>query len=205
MQVKGVMLLWQPNPEKHRPAKPCGKAGLNNIFMYRGNCYDAIPKTTVKQVISGRAILNKDIQEKRGGKMAKETEKLRKGFYIDKDILERVDRMMEEANARSRNEFVTEALKFYIGYLTTRRAEDYLLQSLGSVISGTVHDSENRIARIDFKIAVELSKLAHVIAYTHEIGEDTLQKLHVKCVDEIRRINGAIDFEEAYKYQRREK
>lgn len=22
--VKGVMLLWQPNPEKHRPAKPFG-------------------------------------------------------------------------------------------------------------------------------------------------------------------------------------
>ena len=96
--------------------------------------------------------------------MAKETEKVRRGFYINKDILERVDGMLEEANVRSRNEFVTEALKFYMGYLTARRAEDYLLQSLGSVISGTVHDSENRIARMDFKVAVELSKLSHVIA-----------------------------------------
>lgn len=112
--------------------------------------------------------------------MAKETEKVRRGFYINKDILERVDGMLEEANVRSRNEFVTEALKFYMGYLTARRAEDYLLQSLGSVISGTVHDSENRIARMDFKVAVELSKLSHVIAYTHEVGENDLQKLHVK-------------------------
>lgn len=24
VQVKGFMLLWQPNPEKHRPAKPFG-------------------------------------------------------------------------------------------------------------------------------------------------------------------------------------
>ena len=136
--------------------------------------------------------------------MAKETEKVRRGVYINKDILERVDGMLEEANVRSRNEFVTEALKFYMGYLTARRAEDYLLQSLGSVISGTVHDSENRIARMDFKVAVELSKLSHVIAYTHEVGENDLQKLHVKCVDEVRHINGTVDFEEAYKYQKRE-
>lgn len=102
--------------------------------------------------------------------------------------------MLEEANARSRNEFVTEALKFYMGYLTARKAEDYLLQSLGSVIAGTVYDSENRIARMDFKLEVELSKLCHVIAYTHEVDSESLEKLHVKCVDEVRRINGAIDF-----------
>lgn len=134
--------------------------------------------------------------------MAKETEKVRRGFYIDKDILERVDGMLEEANARSRNEFVTEALKFYMGYLTSRKAEDYLLQSLGSVIAGTVHDSENRIARMDFKLAVELSKLSHVVAYTHEVDEVTLQRLQIKCVDEVKHINGVVDYEEAYKYQR---
>lgn len=137
--------------------------------------------------------------------MAKEMEKIRRGFYIEKDILERVDGMLEDANVRSRNEFVTEALKFYMGYLTARKAEDYLLQSLGSVIAGTVHDSENRIARMDFKLAVELSKLCHVIAYTHEVDSESLEKLHVKCVDEVRRINGAIDFERAYQYQKREK
>lgn len=134
--------------------------------------------------------------------MAKEMEKVRRGFYIEKDILERVDGMLEEANARSRNEFVTEALKFYMGYLTAKKAEDYLLQSLGSVIAGTVHDSENRLARMDFKLAVELSKLCHVIAYTHDVEEEALEKLHIKCMNEVMRINGTINFEEAYKYQK---
>lgn len=137
--------------------------------------------------------------------MTKGTEKVRRGFYIDRDILECVDGMLEEANARSRNEFVSEALRFYMGYLTARKAENYLLQSLSSVITGTVQDSENRIARMDFKLAVELSKLAHVIAYTHEVDDESLEKLHVKCVEEVRRINGAIEFESAYKYQKREK
>ncbi|MCC8138969.1 MAG: hypothetical protein LIO67_01525 [Lachnospiraceae bacterium] len=36
------------------------------------------------------------------------------------------------------------------------------------------------------------------------MDEKELQKLHVKCVDEVKRINGAVDLESAYKYQRRE-
>ena len=80
-------------------------------------------------------------------------------------------------------------VKFYCGYLTSQKAENYLLQTLSSVLIGTVHDSENRIARMDFKIAVELSKPAHVIAYSHNIDETALHKLHLKCLDEVKQIN----------------
>ena len=60
------------------------------------------------------------------------------------------------------------------------------------------------LARMDFKLAVELSKLAHVIAYSHDVDEEALHRLHVKCVEEVKRINGAIEFEDAYRYQKRE-
>lgn len=136
--------------------------------------------------------------------MVNEPEKVRTGFYIEKEVLDRCDELLPAANVKSRNEFVTEALKFYCGYLTSQKAENYLLQALSSVLTGAVRDSENRIARMDFKMAVELSKLAHVIAYSHNIDETTLHKLHLKCLDEVKRINGAVDFESAYKYQKRE-
>ena len=136
--------------------------------------------------------------------MAKNPEKIRTGFYIEKEVLEQCDDLLPQANVRSRNEFVTEALKFYCGYLTSQKNENYLLQTLSSVLTSTVRDTENRIARMDFKIAVELSKLAHVIAYSHDIDATALDKLHLKCLDEVKRINGTIDFESAYKYQKRE-
>ena len=136
--------------------------------------------------------------------MGRETEKVRTGFYIEKEMLETADGLLAAANVRSRNEFVNEALKFYCGYLRARKAEDYLLQSLSSVLTSTVQDSENRLARMDFKIAVELSKLSQVIAYTHDVDEESLGRLHAKCVDEVKRINGVVDFEDAYRYQRRE-
>ena len=48
VQVKGVMLLWQPNPGKHRPAKPCGRTGLNNIFRVWKSSYAVIQKAVGK-------------------------------------------------------------------------------------------------------------------------------------------------------------
>ena len=133
-----------------------------------------------------------------------ETKKVRIGVYMEKELVDRADELLDFAGVRSRNEFVTEAVKFYIGYLHSRKAENYLLHTLSSVLTGTVHDSENRLARMDFKLAVEISKLAHVIAYSHEVDEDALKKLHLKCVDEVKRVNGAVEFEDAYKYQKRE-
>lgn len=126
------------------------------------------------------------------------------GIYIEKEILEQADGLLTAANVRSRNEFVSEALRFYIGYVHARKAENYLIQSLSSVMTSTVQDSENRLARMDFKLAVELSKLSQVIAYTHDVDEESLKKLHGKCVEEVKRINVAVLFENAYRYQKRE-
>ena len=111
--------------------------------------------------------------------MAKEPEKVRTGFYIEKEVLDRCDELLTQANVKSRNEFVTEALRFYCGYLTSKQNENYLLQSLSSVLISTIRDTENRLARMDFKIATELSKLTHVVAHTHAIDEQALSSLQL--------------------------
>lgn len=136
--------------------------------------------------------------------MSGNAEKTKFSIRVDTELLELADAYIRDSTVQNRTELIEDALRFYLGFLTTKKAEDYLLQSLSSVMTGTVQDSENRIARMDFKLAVELSKLAHVIAYTHDVDEDALHKLHLKCLDEVKRINGAIAFEDAYKYQKRE-
>ena len=69
------------------------------------------------------------------------------------------------------------------------------------MISGTIEATENRLARMDFKLAVEIAKLAHIMASVYEIDAETLQRLQQKCVEEVKRINGTIWFEEVYHYQ----
>ena len=129
------------------------------------------------------------------------TEKVRKAFYIDEELLEQVDDLLGQADVRSRNEFVSQALKFYIGYLTSEKIENYMLTTISSVMHATVKDSENRMARAMYKLAVETSKLSHVIAYSHEVDEQALSRLQAKCAEEVKRINGAVQFEDSYKYQ----
>lgn len=136
--------------------------------------------------------------------MSGNAEKTKFSIRVDTELLELADAYIQDSTVQNRTELIEDALRFYLGFLTTKKAEDYLLQSLSSVMTGTVQDSENRIARMDFKLAVEVSKLAHVIAYTHDVDEEALHKLHLKCLDEVKRINGAIAFEDAYKYQKRE-
>ena len=136
--------------------------------------------------------------------MGANEDKTKFSIRVDTQLLELADSCIGSGAARNRTELIEDALRFYMGYLMAGKAEDYLLQSLSSAVSGTLQDSENRLARMDFKIAVELSKLSHVIAYTHDVDGEALQRLHAKCVEEVKRINGAIEFEDAYRYQRRE-
>ena len=128
-------------------------------------------------------------------------EKVRKAFYIDEELLEQVDDLLEQADVRSRNEFVNQALKFYIGYLTSEKIENYMLTTISSVMHATVKDSENRMARAMYKLAVKTSKLSHAIAYSHEVDAQELSKLQAKCAEKVKRINGEVKFEEVYKYQ----
>ena len=84
-------------------------------------------------------------RERWGAKMRKSV----LGFIL-KSYIRTGRRVVGDCNVRSRNEFVAEALKFYMGYLLAGKAENYFLQSLASVLTGTVQDSENRLARMDF-------------------------------------------------------
>lgn len=128
-------------------------------------------------------------------------ERVRKGVYLEQELIEECDHMLDEAGARSRNDFINKALRFYIGYLKTNQAEDYQLQSVSSMVTGTIRDTENRLARMDFKLAVEIAKLSHIMATVYEVDGETLEKLQQKCVEEVKRINGAIWFEDVYRYQ----
>lgn len=128
-------------------------------------------------------------------------EKVRKAFYVEEELLGQVDALLPQADVRSRNEFVNQALRFYIGYLTSEKIENYMLTTISSVMHATVKDSENRMARAMYKLAVETSKLSHVIAYSHGVDEQALGNLQAKCAEEVKRINGVVRFEEAYQYQ----
>ena len=122
-------------------------------------------------------------------------EKVRFQMRIDPDTDRKIKSAMPLANCRSQNEFVETALRFYCDYLTagdcTAVAPMYM-----SAIRGTVQDSENRVCRLLFKLAVEQDMSERILADSLELDEAYLRRKRAESIDSVKRTNGQLRFEQ---------
>lgn len=132
------------------------------------------------------------------------SEKLKFPLYIFPDTMEKVNMLYETDNCRSKTEFMEKAIRFYCGYLLNKEstATEFIAPQLAVITEGIVKGSEQKLSRALFKLAVEVGALTHMLAAINEIDDETLKKLRIMCVDEVKRINGIINFEKAVRYQR---
>lgn len=128
-------------------------------------------------------------------------EKVRFQMRISPETDQKVAAAMKLTNSQSKNEFVENALIFYCGYLSAKNSEDFLPPALVATMRGTVQDSENRIARLLFKMAVELSMMMNVLAVWLEINADDLDRLRGQCVRDVKKSNGSITFKDTVAFQ----
>ena len=128
--------------------------------------------------------------------------KVRTAFYGEKSQLQIMDGYLKQANCRSRNEFINKAIRHYIAARQKETDSEFLTPALESVLSGMLGDTENRISRIIFKLATELSMLFHFTASLYDVTEDEIDKLRKYCVDEVSRLNGGISLKAAIRQQR---
>ena len=128
-------------------------------------------------------------------------DKVRFQMRISPETDQKIAAAMKLANSQSKNEFVENALIFYCGYLSAKNSDDFLPPTLVSAMRGTVQDSENRIARLLFKMTVELSMMMNVLAVGLEINADDLDRLRGQCVRDVKKSNGNITFKDAVEFQ----
>ena len=109
---------------------------------------------------------------------------------------------MPNANCQSQNEFVEKALHFYCDYLTSGDCTTVLPPIYLSALKGTIQDTENRICRLLFKLAVEMDMMMNVLAYGMEISDDTLRDLRGHCVQNVKKTNGSVTLDKAVEFQK---
>ena len=127
--------------------------------------------------------------------------KVKFALWAYPETLKNVEVHYKNDNCASKTEFIEKAVKFYIGYLNEEDNINYLSPMITETVKAQIKGTEQRLARLLFKVAVELGKLSHMTAAVNEVDDDTLDKLHAMCVNEVRRINGIIDYEDAAEYQ----
>ena len=124
-------------------------------------------------------------------------------LYIRESTLEQVRKWYSQDNCTSQSEFIEKAIQFYIGFISSENGSDYLPKIIISTLKGIVNESDNRISRILFKMAVEQAITMNVVAATCNISRDQIEKLRGTCVAQVKRTNGAYSFENAYDLQKR--
>ncbi len=71
------------------------------------------------------------------------------------------------------------------------------------MLDGKLGALGDRLGKLLFKLSVDDAVMCNLIAANMNVDLDTLKKLRVKCVLDVKRTNGEIDFEDALKYQKR--
>lgn len=122
--------------------------------------------------------------------MGKET--VRVHVRLDQNLVERCDASLELANARSRNELICDAIKFYLYYLNREDDGEYLAPAMKRIIMHSVEQMEERIGEQVNRMAISQQMMLHILA--EKAGYDTaeLEQLQQECVDEVSRINGSL-------------
>ena len=131
-----------------------------------------------------------------------EENKIKTTIWIYPSLLQRVDSWLEQDNCSSRSEFIDNAVRFYIGYLTSGDVSAYLSQALVATLKGTMDENSNRQRALLFKLCVEVNMLCHTMAAHYRADEIDRRDLRAFAVREVKETNGQISFDHALDIQR---
>ncbi len=107
-------------------------------------------------------------------------------------------------NCQSQSEFIEKAIKFYCGYISAEEGVRFLPTAITSAMTGMVDSLENRMARLIFKLTVEMSMMMNILASNADFDEDTLRRLRGKCIGDVKKSVGSVTFEDVAKFQKGE-
>ena len=118
--------------------------------------------------------------------------------WLKPELLSRMDGWLETANCKNRSEYISKALRFYMGYLAT----DDVSESVSQNIRGMLAENANRISKLMFKWSVELNMMMHIVAAHFKDDVSDLRALRGYSADEVKRTYGNISFDTALDIQR---
>ena len=130
----------------------------------------------------------------------KET-KSKYAIYLYPSQMEEIKQLMDQANAKSQSEFVSDAIRFYVGYLQQGKNVDYLAPIIAQAIKEEIRSTEKNISQILFKLAVESAMLSELQATQIRVPQDQMEQLRRMCSRIVAENNGIITLEKAVKHQ----
>ena len=136
--------------------------------------------------------------------IANAEDKVKLSVYVRPETADKLKSYYKSLGFKTKSDLIDDAINFYCGYLTADDCGDFYPEVIKSAVKANLESLENRMARILFKYTVELTMMMNIIAAVYNVDSETLCKLKAKCVSEVKRLNGRINFEDVLRYQRYE-
>lgn len=134
--------------------------------------------------------------------MDKPDKKVRFALYVNQSALDLVNENYEKDNCFSKSEFIENAIRFYVSYLSSDTNIPYLSTVIMSTIDSLLKENTNRLSKLIFKLAVELAITMNIVAANQGVDKEVLNTLRGECIKEVKKTNGIFTFDEADKWQR---
>ena len=130
-------------------------------------------------------------------------EKARHTVWLTNETWAMVKKTYHSDNCTTQNEYIEKAIRFYTGYLHAQEAGAYLPRILAEVLESKLIVFGDRVCKLLFKLAVQEAITANLIAADTDVDLKTMETLTGTCVKQVTRVHGALDYEDALRFQKR--
>lgn len=118
-------------------------------------------------------------------------------LWIYLETIKEIKQLYDEDNCRSKSEFIEKAVLLHINHITAENDRYMLTSAILSSIKSIVAESDDRLSRLLFKLAVDIAVTMNVAVANRNIDDASLERLKGECVKEVKRMNGSFTFKDA--------
>ena len=122
--------------------------------------------------------------------------KVKFALYLPPEKKAELERRYREEGCRSITAFIEKAIDFYLGYLNTNSTGAFLPKEIQSAIDGRLGIFEDRMAKLLYKLTVEMDMGMTAALDCIQIDADYVRTLRSNSIRNVKATNGLLTFEQ---------
>ena len=129
-----------------------------------------------------------------------ELNRVNRTYRIKKQVIESLtDDVMMKADCKSQNEFVNDAISFYVSFLKSEELDSFISRTLLAEMNGKIRLASDDVKEVLFKLAVLSYACIYVRVVEGFLTPESFDAVIRKSVEDVKGLNGYIDFPKMFR------
>ena len=120
--------------------------------------------------------------------------RVKSGLAVTEHHLKLMDENLHRAKASSRNDFVEQAIEFYIGYLNAEDSSQYIGELLSAELDRRISHFTKTFGTNQYKTSVQLAIIGHILANAFNFSREYVDGLFHQCQQEVKQLDSVPNF-----------